>query len=247
MLTGSDQRKNWRMNDKYRFKYAVRFVLISITLLWSVKALELTSQFDFSEFGIFPRTLKGSMGIFFAPFIHGNVFHLISNTFPLIFLGIGLFYFYHKIAWQVILAIYLMSGFWVWLAAREAYHIGASGVIYGLIFFMLLSGFIRKNTRSLAISFVVILLYGGNMFLGIIPVDNGVSWESHLMGAIAGTFLAIYFRGTELEHEKAAENSVENSTAMPSEFHYYYKESDTSTEVRKYNYRLNEENKSETD
>ena len=88
------------------------------------------------------------MGIFVAPFIHGNVFHLISNTFPLIFLGVGLFYFYHRIAWQVILAIYLISGFWVWLAARDAYHIGASGVIYGLIFFMLLSGFIRKNTRS---------------------------------------------------------------------------------------------------
>ena len=235
------------MNDKYRFKYAVRFVLISITLLWSVKALELTSQFDFSEYGIFPRTLKGSMGIFLAPFIHGNVFHLISNTFPLIFLGIGLFYFYHKIAWQVILAIYLMSGFWVWIAAREAYHIGASGVIYGLIFFMLLSGFIRKNTRSLAISFVVILLYGGNMFLGIIPMDNGVSWESHLMGAIAGTFLAIYFRSTELDDERLKESSVENSVSIPADFQYFYKENDASPDDRKYNYKLKDENKSSTD
>jgi len=172
---------------------------VSITLLWSVKALELTTHFDFVEYGIYPRTLKGSLGIVFAPFIHGDVFHLISNTFPIIFLGVGLFYFYHKIAWKVLLAIYLISGFWVWLAAREAYHIGASGVIYGLIFFLLFSGFLRRNTQSLAISFVVILLYGGNMFLGIVPVDNGVSWEAHLMGALAGSFLAIFYRKTDLD------------------------------------------------
>ncbi len=226
-------------SDKYRFKYAVRFVLISITLLWSVKALELTSKFDFSVYGIFPRTLEGSMGIFFAPFIHGDIFHLISNTFPLIFLGIGLFYFYHKIAWKVILAIYLMSGFWVWLAARDAYHIGASGVIYGLIFFMLLSGFIRKNTRSLAISFVVMLLYGGNMFLGIIPMDNGVSWESHLMGAIAGTFLAIYFRGAEIDDDllkQSPEDNIDHSNYI-----YHYKESDHQNTGHTYTYTIDPE------
>ena len=233
------------MDDHYRFRYAVRFALISITLLWSVKALELTSHFDFTEYGILPRTLGGSLGIFFAPFIHGNVYHLISNTFPLIFLGVGLFYFYHRIAWYVILAIYLISGFWVWLAARDAYHIGASGVIYGLIFFMLLSGFIRKNTRSLAISFVVILLYGGNMFLGIIPVENGVSWESHLMGAMAGTFMAIYFRSAELEEDDLAGSSRDSESSGHIIYHYHYKEQGKADSVKTYSYRMPEDTKRE--
>jgi membrane associated rhomboid family serine protease len=117
----------------------------------------------------------------------------MSNTIPLIILGVGLFYFYHKIALEVFLWIYLASGFWVWIIGREAYHIGSSGLVYGLVMFIFWGGILRKNPRSLAISMIIFFLYGG-MIYGLFPFDESISWESHIMGSVAGIFLAFYFK-----------------------------------------------------
>ena len=169
--------------------YTLSFVL----LLWTVKSLEWSQQVDLGHFGIFPRTLKGSLGIITGPLIHGDIFHLLSNTLPLIILGIGLYYFYHRIATEVVFWIYLASGFWVWLIGRDAYHIGASGIVYGILSFLFFGGLLRKNTRSLAISMVVFFMYG-SMVYGLFPGDENISWESHLMGTLAGALCAFYFR-----------------------------------------------------
>ncbi len=165
-----------------------------ILLLWSVEAFEHALALDFRELGILPRTLRGSIGIITAPLVHGDVFHLLSNTFPLIILGIGMFYFYNKIALDVILVIYFMTGFWVWVVAREAYHIGASGIVYGLLSFIFFSGVLRKDARTLAVSLVLLFVYGGNMIYGVFPINSGISWESHLLGAITGLGCALFYR-----------------------------------------------------
>lgn len=180
--------------ESIKFRRGIRYTLAFVALLWTVKAFELSFAQDFGAYGIFPRTLVGSIGIITGPLVHGDVFHLISNTFPMIVLGIGIFYFYPKKALSVFLLIYLMSGFWVWIAAREAYHIGASGIVYGLIAFLFIGGFINRDRTSLAVSMVIIFLYGGNMMYGIIPTDSNISWESHLTGSLAGVFCAFYFR-----------------------------------------------------
>lgn len=187
--------------DVLKFRRSVGYTFSFVMLIWLVKIIESYLEIDFGLLGIYPRTLKGSVGIFLSPFIHGDFFHLFSNTVPLIILGIGLFYFYDKIAFNVVLLIYLMTGFWVWVAARDAYHIGASGIVYGLLTFILFSGFFRRNPQTLAISFVILVLYGGSFFAGIIPSSNGISWESHLMGGIAGIFCAVYFKKTKLVDE----------------------------------------------
>jgi len=178
------------------FKILQRGVYLTLSfvfILWIIKSVEWANSLDLGLYGILPRTVKGSLGIITGPLIHGDAIHLMSNTIPLIILGVGLFYFYHKIAVEVFFWIYLASGFWVWIIGREAYHIGSSGLVYGLVMFIFWGGILRKNPRSLAISMIIFFLYGG-MIYGLFPFDESISWESHIMGSVAGIFLAFYFK-----------------------------------------------------
>jgi membrane associated rhomboid family serine protease len=165
-------------------------------LLWVIYYV--TYFFDISTFklGILPRNISGVVGIFTSPLIHGGFSHLISNTAPLVFMGLGIFYFYPKVAYKVFAIIYLGTGILVWIFAREVYHIGASGIIYGFVSFLFFSGIFRKDNRSIALALVVIFLYGG-LIWGVLPVEKGVSWESHLSGAIVGTIAAFIFRNID--------------------------------------------------
>jgi membrane associated rhomboid family serine protease len=183
-----------------KFLKSLLFAVSFIALLWLVQGLEHLTDIDMGKFGNLPRTLKGAVGIITGPLIHGDASHLLSNTFPLLLLITGVFYFYHYIAFEVFFWIYFMTGFWVWIAAREAYHIGASGLIYGLVAFLFFSGLFRKDSKAIAISLVVMFLYGG-MFYGVFPSSGRISWESHLLGALAGVLLAFYFRKHKLYDE----------------------------------------------
>ncbi|MEJ2005564.1 MAG: rhomboid family intramembrane serine protease, partial [Cyclobacteriaceae bacterium] len=169
------------MREGKRFRKSVYITLSFIFVLWAVKIIETTYHIDLGYMGIKPLTLEGTLGILTGPLVHGDLFHLISNSFPLLVLGVTFFYFYDRIAITAFLVIYLMTGFWVWLAAREGfYHIGASGIVYGLLAFLLGSGFLRRDRTTLAISFIMLFLYGGTFFMGMVPGDSRVSWESHL-------------------------------------------------------------------
>jgi membrane associated rhomboid family serine protease len=108
-------------------------------------------------------------------------------------LGTLLFYFYKEVAFKVFIWMYIMVGFWTFIYAREAYHIGASGLLYGLFSFLLISGFIRKNKHLISLSFAVIFLYG-SLVWGIFPIDVKISFEGHLWGFVAGLILAIFYR-----------------------------------------------------
>lgn len=119
--------------------------------------------------------------------------HLISNTLPLMVLGPIIFYFYRSIAFNVFFWVYLMTGVWVWAAGANGYHIGASGIIYGFITFLFFSGIFRKDPRLMALSLFVTFLYGGAIW-GIFPLQQGVSWESHMLGSLAGIITAYNFR-----------------------------------------------------
>lgn len=165
-------------------------------IMWAAFALEFYTPLDLGFLGINPRTLSGLIGILTSPLIHGNLSHIISNTFPLLFLGTTLFLFYNRIATWVFFNCYLITGILVWLFGRSFYHIGASGLIYGLAFFLICFGLFRKDIRSLAISIVVVALYGG-MIYGLMPYDSSVSWESHVFGAATGTALSFLYRGTK--------------------------------------------------
>jgi membrane associated rhomboid family serine protease len=153
--------------------------------MWVLFLIESLSPIDLGFLGVYPRKFTGLIGIFTSPLVHGNLHHIISNTVPLIFLGTMLFVFYSKIALRVFIQCYLFTGLLVWIFGREFYHIGASGVIYGLAFFHIFFGFFRKDFKSLAISIFVVLLYGGLVY-GVLPSRYGISWESHMFGALIG-------------------------------------------------------------
>jgi len=202
--------------DKYAGLKAFTNPFIFGCAMWLVYLVQVVTRVDFHELGILPRTAEGLVGILTSPFVHSDLNHITSNTIPFLVVGTVLFYFYNTIAWRVLSMIYLFTGFWVWMAARPNYHIGASGLIYGLVCFMFFSGMIRKDRRLLAISLLVTFLYG-SLVWGILPVDQSVSWESHLFGSAAGIFAAFYFRKEGPEKEKYSwelEEETEEETAV---------------------------------
>lgn len=161
--------------------------------LWLIKVVELWLGLSFHSLGIWPQSLSGLKGIVLAPFIHGSLSHLASNSIPLLVLGVALFYFYREIAWKVVVWGAIITGLWVWVFARPSYHIGASGLIYSLLGFLFVSGILRRYHRLMALSLLVAFLYG-SLIWGIFPIKEQMSWESHLMGLLAGALLAVFFR-----------------------------------------------------
>jgi len=133
------------------------------------------------------------MGILTAPLLHSDFSHLLGNTVPLVLIGMLLFSNYREIAGKVFWLVYSTNGILLWLFAREAFHLGASGVVYGLAFFLFFSGFIRKIPRLTMLSFLLIFIYG-SMVWGVFPFDPQVSWEAHLYGALSGIIFAIVLR-----------------------------------------------------
>lgn len=161
--------------------------------MWAVFVFEYYSGFELAFLGVKPRTLNGLIGIFTMPLIHGDFGHIASNTLPLIILGSALYLFYDKIAPKVFLQCYFLTGIFIWIVGRDYYHIGASGLIYGIASFLIFFGFFRKDFKSILISIVVVLIYGG-MVYGLFPVDSSISFEGHLMGAVAGLISAFMLK-----------------------------------------------------
>lgn len=178
---------------KKHFLYSFIFPGLFVLLIWLVHIMGQSMGWELYWLGIFPRRLEGLHGILTAPLVHGDWNHLIDNSIPLLVLGTGIFYFYSDLAVRVSLLSYLFTGIWVWAAGRSAWHIGASGFIYGMAAFLFFSGVLRRYIPLMAISLVVVFLYG-SMVWGLLPVESHVSWESHLLGAIAGLLLAVYYR-----------------------------------------------------
>ena len=158
--------------------------------MWLVFSVEFFLQADFGYLGIYPRHISGLIGVFMAPLLHGNFNHLISNSIPLVVLGGSIYFFYPRIASSVFLQSYFFTNMLVWVFGRPFYHIGASGLIYALASFLVFYGVFKRNFKSVIISAIVIFMYGG-MVYGIFTLDQRISWESHLMGAIVG-FVSAY-------------------------------------------------------
>jgi membrane associated rhomboid family serine protease len=179
--------------ERKRFIYSLVFPAFFLFVIWAVKIFEISMEVSLVEGGVFPRQISGLKGILFSPTIHGDWKHLLDNSLPVFFLSLALFYFYRDIAYRIWLLIYFIGGILLWGVGREAYHIGASGLIYGLASFLFLSGVIRKVRSLMAISLLVVFWYGG-MVWGLLPFDYEVSFEAHITGAVSGILLAVLYR-----------------------------------------------------
>jgi len=172
----------------------INFVLYMVAALWIVYGVNRVLSLNLNTLGIVPRTTRGLIGIIASPFLHANLYHLISNTIPLLILGLLLVIFYEKIAPTVIGIVVVVGGGLVWLLARSGNHIGASGVIYGMAAFLIVYGLIKRNIIPILISVIVAVFYGVSMLGGLVPVRGFISWESHLFSAAAGVFAAYTLR-----------------------------------------------------
>ena len=179
--------------DSRQFKRSLILAASFTGALWLIKIIEAMLGIDLARFGIFPGQLSGLTGIVLAPLIHSTFSHLFANTAPLLILGTALLYGYPRSSRIVIPVIYLGGGLAVWLFARPAYHIGASGLTFGFMFFVFTIGALRWDRRAIALSMIVFFLYGG-MVWGIFPLKPGISFESHLFGAIIGVSLAVLLK-----------------------------------------------------
>ncbi len=166
---------------------------VFVAFIWFIHFLAWVTDTNIAFLGVYPRHLSGIPGIFLSPLIHGDLLHLLSNTFPLLLLSGFLFYHYPRLAVEICIWLYLTTNLWTFMLARQSYHIGASGVVYGLASYLLFSGLFRRDRDAITLSAVVLVLYGG-MVYGVLPLEEGISWESHLFGAISGLLLAWHFR-----------------------------------------------------
>jgi len=178
-------------NDKLPLLQRLKVLLILVVVLWGLEIVDqIVLDGSLDRFGIRPRTVRGLVGIVASPFLHGGFAHLAANTGPLVVLGAlvmarGVRDFLFA---SVVIAV--VGGLGVWLVAGSAsVHIGASGVVFGYLGFLVLVGLLEKSLVGVLVSVGVGLAYGGLLW-GVLPGQPGVSWQGHLFGALAGLLAA---------------------------------------------------------
>ncbi|HQX04338.1 MAG: rhomboid family intramembrane serine protease [Flavobacterium sp.] len=172
----------------------IAWPLFFVLAMWIVFWVEVRFKVDFGDYGILPRSWSGLRGILLSPFLHGDIKHLYNNSIPLLFLIALLRYFYREVSLQVLVFGILVSGLGTWIIGRENYHIGASGLIYVLVSFIFFKGVQTKYYRLVALSLVIVMLYGGTIWYIFPEVDNQISWEGHLAGFITGFLFSILYK-----------------------------------------------------
>lgn len=183
-------------DEKRHFTSSVIVPVIMVMIMWLVKIIETVFHLDFGFLGIKPLSAEGLPGILLFHFIHGDWEHLFANTIPILVLGTSLYYFYRPLANKILLILIFSTGLLTWCGARSGVHIGASALVYGLTFFLMLSGFIRRDRKLTIISLIVVFLYG-SLVWGLYPkyaIENNISWEGHLSGFVMGIVLAFFYK-----------------------------------------------------
>lgn len=182
-------------HDIRRILVAMVIPLFLIFVLYMIKILEIGMDWDFTRLGVYPLDKRGVFGIFAHPLVHSGFRHLLANTIPLFFLSWCLFYFYRNIAPYIFFIIWVGCGALTFVIGKPGWHIGVSGIIYGLAFFLFFSGLLRKHIPLIAISLLVTFIYGG-LIWNMLPffAKETTSWEGHLSGAIVGVLCAFAFQ-----------------------------------------------------
>lgn len=194
-LSHSMPQPRWNPNvlDANRLFYALWTTALFLLLIWGVYAINETYALNWRRWGNHPREWEHWIGVFTYPFLHGDLEHLWNNTATFFTLNGLLFYFYRSIAARTWIFLYLLSGVGLWIFAKGGNHIGASGINYALAAFLFTSGVVRKSQLLLRVTLLVAFLYGG-MVWWMLPIDEHISWEGHIAGAVSGLLMAVVFR-----------------------------------------------------
>jgi membrane associated rhomboid family serine protease len=192
--TGAEQARD-------SFRLAVKIALGFVTLIWFIQLLNYGLGLDLERFGVRPRVMAGLPGILLAPMLHSGFGHLIANSLPLLVLGTVMLHLYPRSAVSVLPTVYLGPGIAVWLFGRASVHLGASGLVYGLVSYIFVAGLIRRDRRAIAACLLVCFMYG-SLVWGVLPLERTVSWETHLAAALIGVPMAIMLRHIDIPPRK---------------------------------------------
>jgi len=188
-----DPRHTGSARSRALLTISVVLALGFVGLLWLIHLMTWGLSLDPWPFGLRPREWSGLIGIITAPLVHSDFGHLFANSVPLATAGAAMLFVYPQSSLRVLPAIYLGTGVLVWLFGRSSVHLGASGLVYGIVSYMLLAGLLRRDRRAVAISLLVVFMYG-SLAWGMLPVQPGVSWETHSAAAAIGAVLALWLR-----------------------------------------------------
>jgi len=232
------------LNFIIRLIDSIVWPLVIVVAIWVVFFVNLRFGLDLNQYGMRPQDLRGIFGIFTMPFLHGDFDHLFSNSVPLLLSMAFIFIYFDKERIPILLLNVLLTGI-ILLAIGEprSNHIGASGLVYAYIFFLVTHAIFTRNKEMLGASFLLIFLYG-SLIYGIFPeygriVGKNISWEGHLAGAISGVVFGFLFRKTGPQQAMFFENESDDDEedddpdaywktpeqrAQETTVHYYYKE-----------------------
>lgn len=191
-----DPTRTQSAQSRNHFRLALRIGVGFVALLWVVHGINTALGLDPGRSGVRPGEWSGLPGIVFAPLVHGDFSHLLSNSLPLLVLLPTMLFLYPYAALRALPAVWFVPGIAVWCFGRDSAHFGASGLVYGLAFYILTAGILRRDRRAIAAALVVWFLYG-SLVWGVLPVPSGVSWETHLAAALVGASSGIVLRGLD--------------------------------------------------
>lgn len=189
----ADPRYTQSKRSKANFKLALKSSLGFLGVLWIIWLVDTVLALHLGRFGLRPGSVSGLIGLITAPLLHGDAGHLFSNSLPLVISATGMLFLYPNSSLRSVPIIWIGSGLLAWVIGRPSVHYGASGLIYGMLAFLFVSGMLRRDMRSVAMALMVWFLYG-TMVWGVLPIRPHMSWELHLCGAIMGVVCAIIFR-----------------------------------------------------
>ena len=182
-----------------KFRDNIIAAVIVLAIVWAVFILDTVLPGDWRMLGIRPRTISGLWGIIVSPFLHGGLYHILANTGALFVLLLLSLTYSRKLTVAAVVIIMLVGGGLVWLLGMPGtVHVGASGVIFGLIGYLIASGLFRRDIVALIVAAAVLILYGGSLLMGFVPMP-GVSWMGHAFGFIAGVLAAWVLRNWSKE------------------------------------------------
>jgi membrane associated rhomboid family serine protease len=179
---------NRKLSAAHAVKDEVRGVVVFIGIIWAVFALDVILPLELSKFALVPRTTSGAVGILTMPFLHGGLGHILGNTLPLFILLVLLAGSNAK-SWEIVGILIVANGVLLWLFGSGARHVGASGLVFGLVGYLIGSGLFERRLIPMVVAVVVGLMFGGMMLKGLVP-QQGVSWGGHFFGLLAGIGLA---------------------------------------------------------
>ena len=179
--------------SRQNFSLAVRLSLAFVALIWLIFLIEWLTGYSLAGFGLRPREPMGLLGLITTPLLHGGLAHISSNSLPLFVGGVAILFLYPNSSLRVLPLIYVGSAALAWTFARPSVHIGASGLVYGILAYVFVAGILRRDIRSVGVSLMVWFFYG-SMIWGVLPAGRSMSWELHATGLFLGVLLAVVYR-----------------------------------------------------